>query len=52
MKNEKIKMGNWLFEFNPHTPLGFVQNVEVPAMLRAYEEHVIICVWHMIWILF
>ena len=42
MKNEKIKMGNWLFEFNPHTPLGFVQNVEVPAMLRAYEEHVIV----------
>lgn len=40
MKNEKIKMGNWLFEFNPHTPLGFVQNVEVPAMLRPYKEHV------------
>lgn len=35
-------MGNWLFEFNPHTPLGFVQNVEVLAMLRAYEEHVIV----------
>ena len=40
MKNERFEMGNWLFEFNPQTPLGFVQNVEVPAMLRPYEEHV------------
>lgn len=40
MKNEKFEMGNWVFEFNPHTPLGFVQNIEVPAMLRPYEEHV------------
>lgn len=40
MKNKKIEMGNWVFEFNPHTPLGFVQNIEVPAMLRPYEEHV------------
>ena len=40
MKNKRIEMGNWVFEFNPHTPLGFVQSVEVPAMLRPYEKHV------------
>ena len=40
MKNEKFEMGNWVFEFNLHTPLGFVQSIEVPAMLRPYEEHV------------
>lgn len=42
MKDKRIEISNWKFEVNPHTPFGFVQNIEMPEILRPYKEHVIV----------